>query len=851
MTAHSAQPTIRLRGASAPRRPYRHLDRERLIQKLDAVADAPVRLVCAPAGYGKTELVAEWARTTSETTVWTVALTEDSALFWRDFEQEMRAALPDVPHEGRAMPDDDAPVATWLEAVLSSHGPVTVVVDRFEDLDAETAHTLLARVSQHPDLSLVVISRSPITGPLADSRLVAPIIGRTDLALDASDAKKLASLLGAALDESAVESLRRTTDGWPRAMRLVLEKAARTGADGWNDLYTSIADVQQSLVGDLSAREDFEFLLTAAVPETFVPAQADALGTVPPESDFLDQAERRGLGWWEQRDGERVFILQPLIRQHFLAQLGPARRRDAEASLAEWHLEQGHPRAAFALAVRAHRWDIVREATNTDFNEVAAAISADPASLRTIPRSTLRSEPLINLLAALADYIQGHTASAVSKLGAAIATVERDRLLHRGTTSPDHVWTQGIITIGLRLVGRYELVPAALRRFRSLFESVSATTTALDHTEDLFLTETAVTELYLGQPTKAHETLRERPLRAARTRSHHFYGDALEIQLLALQGYVDQAREALRQFRTQALPLPFLESFYAIPLHLAEAQMFLEDREPDRVVDALAPTEKHWRSTENWPLLLLAHVDGVWHRDDAIAALQAYAIRHREQRNRSGASAYLSSQLSAKKAELLLAAGRIGEAQKLLSPRMTSPALAAARVRLLILQGQFSQALQTVERTLVAADLTPREQLDLHLAAATAASSLDDQRGAVRHRQHAVALAMRTGLRAPFVMMPAEDRARLLDDPDVSPALTSAIADLPVLFGWTSARPRLTTKEFVVLRDLSQGFTLTETAENNSVSVNTVKSQRRSLYKKLGAGSADEALKSASRLGLI
>ncbi|WP_188700851.1 LuxR C-terminal-related transcriptional regulator [Microbacterium nanhaiense] len=817
---------------------------------LDEAADAPVRLVCAPGGYGKTELVAEWARTTDEATVWTIALTEDSAAFWRTFEQEMRATHPDVPPVA-GVPVNDLRVASWLDTVLHSHGPLTVVVDRFDDLDADTAQILLARVAQDSRLRLVVTTRSPISNPLARPGLVVPVVNHNDLSFDASEAVELASLLGVDLDEAAVESLHRTTNGWPRATRLVLEKAARVGVHEWNDLYESIADVQHALVGDLSEREEFGYLLAAAVPETFVSAQANALRVAPADSGILDDAERRGLGWWSQNGGERSFTFQPLIRQRLLAQFGASRQRRAEAALAEWYLEHGHFHEAFTTAIGAQRWDLLREITNRDFNEVAAAISADPACLRAVPRSTLKSEPLIGLLAALADYIQGHTASAVSKLGAAIATVERDRLLRRGTTSPDHVWTQGIITIGLRLAGRYEMVPAALRRFRHLFESVSSTTPELDHTEDLFLTETAVTELYLGQTGAAYETLRRRPLRAPRTRSHHFYGDALEIQLLASQGYVDQAREALREFRAQALPLPFLESFYAIPLHLAEAQLFLEEHEPDRVADALAPTEKHWRSTENWPLLLLMHVDGVWHRDDALAALQTFAIRHREQRHRSGASAHLSGRLTAKKAELLLGAGRIGDAQKLLSSRRNSPTLAAARTRLLILQEQFSQALQTADDALIAAELAPREQLDLHLAAATATTKLSNQPSAARHRQHATALAMRTGLRAPFAMMSAEDRAALLDDPDTPPALISEIADLPVLFRWTSAHPRLTQKELVVLHDLNRGFTLAETAENNSVSVNTVKSQRRSLYKKLDAGSAEEVLEKARHFGLI
>ena len=46
-----------------PRVSVSHLGRPRLLEVLEGDGDVPLRVVQAPAGYGKTSLLAEWART--------------------------------------------------------------------------------------------------------------------------------------------------------------------------------------------------------------------------------------------------------------------------------------------------------------------------------------------------------------------------------------------------------------------------------------------------------------------------------------------------------------------------------------------------------------------------------------------------------------------------------------------------------------------------------------------------------------------------------------------------------------------------------------------------------------------
>lgn len=65
-----------------------------------------------------------------------------------------------------------------------------------------------------------------------------------------------------------------------------------------------------------------------------------------------------------------------------------------------------------------------------------------------------------------------------------------------------------------------------------------------------------------------------------------------------------------------------------------------------------------------------------------------------------------------------------------------------------------------------------------------------------------------------------------------------------------SERPVLTRREAEVLDGLRQRLTRREIADRQFRSENTVRSQVRSLYQKLGAGSLDEALETARRWGL-
>jgi LuxR family maltose regulon positive regulatory protein len=92
-----------------------------------------------------------------------------------------------------------------------------------------------------------------------------------------------------------------------------------------------------------------------------------------------------------------------------------------------------------------------------------------------------------------------------------------------------------------------------------------------------------------------------------------------------------------------------------------------------------------------------------------------------------------------------------------------------------------------------------------------------------------------------------------IPDPGILPALAAsqqrkllAPARRPATFG-----QELTEREVVVLRLLEAGLSLREIAAQLSVSHNTIKTQVRTTYRKLGAGTRAQALRQAAKLGIL
>ena len=187
---------------------------------------------------------------------------------------------------------------------------------------------------------------------------------------------------------------------------------------------------------------------------------------------------------------------------------------------------------------------------------------------------------------------------------------------------------------------------------------------------------------------------------------------------------------------------------------------------------------------------------------------------------------------------LALAAGDLVSARTLTPRAGDLPLIALGAARVELFDGNYERALRTLG-TISVRD--PEARATLAVLEAITLRRLDRHTDASVAAARARTIADTYGLTTPFVLVPAEDRE-----------LFGSVADWkgPAL-AIGAAVPRLTVRERVILRELLETANLNDIALRLHVSVNTVKSQRRSLYRKLGAASREEALAAAVGHGLL
>jgi LuxR family maltose regulon positive regulatory protein len=158
--------------------------RPRLAQRLDEGRGRGLVLACAPAGYGKTVLLAEWVRRGRHRVAWLSldAGDNDPARFWRHAVAALDRARPGIserigPLLGPPPPPSFEPLVTALinevaaQPDADADGALLLVLDDYHVISSPLVHESLGFLLEHrpPGLQLALTSRSD--PPLALARL--------------------------------------------------------------------------------------------------------------------------------------------------------------------------------------------------------------------------------------------------------------------------------------------------------------------------------------------------------------------------------------------------------------------------------------------------------------------------------------------------------------------------------------------------------------------------------------------------------------------------------------------------------------------------------------------------------
>ncbi|WP_402839817.1 LuxR C-terminal-related transcriptional regulator [Microbacterium sp. GXS0129] len=279
---------------------------------------------------------------------------------------------------------------------------------------------------------------------------------------------------------------------------------------------------------------------------------------------------------------------------------------------------------------------------------------------------------------------------------------------------------------------------------------------------------------------------------------------------------------------------------------IARAAVLFHSGEPEHAVTLLGTIEQMYPRLAEWPFAAFIAARAFTATDPVTGAERLQRLMHN---NRNvPTSRRLQHLLRSAVADLSLASDDVPAAQKALS--MGDPEdhlLRISAARLSLITGD-PDAVRDLEELLARPDLWPQTRaqalllvsVHLHRAGYTL-----DARGAL-HR--AIAITSALGIRFFQSLVPVQDLHEIAGS-----STTGLPTDFPTAGNLDAplASIRLTKREAVLLARLESGSTMNDIAATEFVTLNTVKSQARSVYRKLGAGSRHEAIEQARRRGIL
>lgn len=426
--------------------------RDRLLTRLSAAMDEPwsLTLVGAPAGAGKTRLLAQWSRELREHA--------DVEVVWVAMERgdgvdTLIAGLERIPdpalQRGFARVPRGHGAATMrglARALDAARRRIVIIVDDVHHLqDDESAHLMSVFVQTVPgDVHVVLSGRGTRMIPLARRRLsgIALELDGAALAFRPDEIQAFFALRDLHLNPSEIAALLTRTAGWAAALQLMMLNAPGGGPVGAYPLRGDDPDVVDYFVeevfGDLSD-ELRGFLETTAVPESFTTALATVLCGSARAGALIERLLRLNvLAGPDGADPPR-YHYHPLLRAFLLGRLrarGSSEPARLEGIASAWFDGQGEALPALVHAVRSGEEFCVSAILRRSGMQLVLDGHPDEVVAATGELTAQRrAEPGVRMLIAAAELTRGNASAAVAALSSTPETDESD--VHRA-------WRRGL-----------------------------------------------------------------------------------------------------------------------------------------------------------------------------------------------------------------------------------------------------------------------------------------------------------------------------------------------------------------------------------------------------------------------
>ena len=386
-------------------------------------------IVQAPAGFGKTSLLAQWRRehlAHGRIVAWFSAQAEDDPQrFVRSLALAVRIASG-RPTFGHTLLTGSAPgglegITTWLAEVMQSALDIVLMVDSAEQLPSASRETLTYLLHNTPaNLRVEVAARDDNDLAVADLVTYGQcvVIGTTLLRFRLEETMGLArARFGTRMDADTAAQLHELTEGWPLGLQLVLAAIGQR-----SDLRTAFkptsaraGDLHDYFVGMLVKNltaDDAAFLARIAIVDDLHPELCRALTDAPEAAKRLARLARETPIFVAGEDSD-------WLRMHSLARdvqrarstLTATEQSDLHGRASRWYAQQDMLEDAARHALAAGQREAAFDLAERSLYEALMRRGQQSAVLEWVgrlPRAELDKRPRLLLAAAWALALSAH-----------------------------------------------------------------------------------------------------------------------------------------------------------------------------------------------------------------------------------------------------------------------------------------------------------------------------------------------------------------------------------------------------------------------------------------------------------
>ena len=387
---------------------------------LDRDGARKLTLICAPAGFGKTALLADWSQPRARGVGWVSldAGDNDPVRFWRYVVAALDRVRPGIASElapflGAAGSGSiDGLVSQVINELALQPDDVFLVLDDYHVIDAVPVHDSVSYLLEHAPVGLHVVLASRADPPLPLARLRGrgelTELRAADLRFTAEEAGKLLrDAVGSSLDDAVVAKLAARTEGWAAGLQLAAVSLhdhtdVEAFVESFSGSHRYVLDYLTEEVLERQTAEVREFLLETSVLERLSGPLCDAVTGRTDSQTMLESIEKANLflvplddvrGWWRNHQ-----LFADLLRVRLQRQQ-PDRVFELHRNAARWYEEHGLVDEAIRHATTAG--DVLWAARMIERHADAQLVQGEETTLQrwiaALPRDVVTARPRLLL----------------------------------------------------------------------------------------------------------------------------------------------------------------------------------------------------------------------------------------------------------------------------------------------------------------------------------------------------------------------------------------------------------------------------------------------------------------------